>query len=263
MDNRPIGLIDSGIGGFTVLKELQLNFPKEDFIYFGDSKNMPYGEKTNEEIVELVNKDIDFLINKGVKIIILACNTASSLIDKLNDPVELFSIIDAGCLATIGTQDNGKVGLIATNATVRNKAYDKIIKNYSDNIEFISYGTPTLAQVINNQLDEIKLLKRNINLAIDPILQQYPISNLLLGCTHFPIVSKTIKEMYPNLNLINPAIKEVEIVENYLTNNNMVNETNTPSVTEIYLSNNKTNNQMDYKLLDELNINYNLVEEIN
>ncbi len=78
MDRHAIGLIDSGVGGFTVLKELQIAFPNEDFIYFGDSKNMPYGEKTNAEIISLVNSGIRFLLNKDVKLIILACNTASS-----------------------------------------------------------------------------------------------------------------------------------------------------------------------------------------
>lgn len=261
MDKRSIGLIDSGIGGFTVLKELQNSLNNEDFLYFGDSKNMPYGEKSNEEIINLVNSDIAYLEEQNVKAIVLACNTASSLIDQLSSNVPLFSIIDAGCLAVVDVGEP-KLGLIATRATVNNKAYDNIIKNYTDDIRFISFGTPTLAQVINNQLDEIELLKKNIHLAIEPILSEYPIKYLLLGCTHFPIVSETIKSLYPNIIQIDPAKKEAEILSDFLTKNDLSNDKNNISETKIFITG-EDNRKMSLKLLEELEIDYKNLEIIN
>lgn len=257
MKNQPIGLIDSGVGGFTVLKVLQKEFPNEDFIYFGDSKNMPYGEKTNDEIIQLVNEDIRFLEEKGAKVIVLACNTASSLIEQLDSNVKLFSIIEAGCQAVLDNQQSGPVGLIATRATVSNKAYDKIMPDYSKDVEFISYGTPKLAQVINDNLDEINLLKKNIKLSIEPILEKFPVKNLLLGCTHYPIVSKTIKELYPDIWLINPAQKVIELVSQYLEKKNLINDKKFKGKTEVYITGAEPEKQNSEKLLNELEINYN------
>ncbi len=258
--DKAIGLIDSGIGGFTVLKELQNYFPNENFIYLGDSANMPYGERTNEEIIKLVNEDIKFLEDRDVKFIVLACNTASSLADRLESNVRLFNIIEAGCLSVLDLKEENYIGLIATRATVHNRSYDNALKELTDEIEFISYGTPTLAQVINNQLDEINLLKKNIKLAIEPIIEQHPIKHLLLGCTHYPIVSKTIKEMYTNIDLINPAIMEAKLVEDYLIKNNLSNNSNESGKTEIFITGpeKKTNK----RLLNELEINYNKLKYI-
>ena len=103
-NSSPIGLIDSGIGGFTVLRELQRQLPRENIVYLGDAKRMPYGERENEEIIAFGNSDIRFLENMGVKAILLACNTISSLIESLDANVPLFSIVEAGCLATIERQ---------------------------------------------------------------------------------------------------------------------------------------------------------------
>ena len=92
-NSSPIGLIDSGIGGFTVLRELQRQLPRENIVYLGDAKRMPYGERENEEIIAFGNSDIRFLENMGVKAILLACNTISSLIESLDANVPLFSIV--------------------------------------------------------------------------------------------------------------------------------------------------------------------------
>ncbi len=100
-NNGPIGVIDSGIGGFTVLKALQERLPNENYIYFGDSKRMPYGERENDELILLANSIIRDLENRGVKVVVLACNTLSSLITELTSRVPLFSVIEAGVQETL------------------------------------------------------------------------------------------------------------------------------------------------------------------
>ncbi|MGV8906813.1 MAG: glutamate racemase [Acetobacterium sp.] len=236
--NGPIGLIDSGIGGFTVLKELQIRLPNENYLYFGDSKRMPYGERENEELIYLGNAIIKQLEAQGVKVIVLACNTLSSLISELTSMVPLFSVIEAGVQETLSCRDQGMVGLIATIATVKNRGYEQELRLMTTDIEYIAQGTHTLGKVINDGQGDLKILKNNIREAVEPILLKglkkgMMIEDLLLGCTHFPIVAGTIKQMYPELNLINPAEGLVRLLEKHLQENDAFNTGESAGVTQI------------------------------
>ncbi len=226
----PIALIDSGIGGFTVLAELQKRLPHEDYLYYGDSLRMPYGERENSELIVLANAIIRDLEEQGAKMVVLACNTLSSLIRQLTSKVPLFSVIEAGIEETLMIRDRGLVGLIATTATVRNKGYEKEMAFRTRDLKFIAQGTQTLGKAINddNKKDLINL-KHNISEAIEPILRQalrqgVLIEELLLGCTHFPIVSGTIADMYPQLYQINPANGLVAMLRRFLDERNLYND---------------------------------------
>ncbi|MDD3305589.1 MAG: aspartate/glutamate racemase family protein [Acetobacterium sp.] len=229
MDNNgPIGVIDSGIGGFTVLKALQDRLPNENYLYFGDSMRMPYGERENDELIMLANTIISDLENRGVKAVVLACNTLSSLIVELSARVPLFSVIEAGVQETLNWRDRGLVGLIATTATVKNRGYEKELELWTKELEYIAQGTHTLAKVINDGQGDLKILKNNIREAVEPILLKgikrgIIIEELLLGCTHFPIVAVTIRQMYPELELINPANGLVRQLNKHLTEFNYFN----------------------------------------
>ena len=239
MDNNgPIGVIDSGIGGFTVLKALQDRLPNENYLYFGDSMRMPYGERENDELIMLANTIISDLENRGVKAVVLACNTLSSLIVELSARVPLFSVIEAGVQETLNWRDRGLVGLIATTATVKNLGYEKELELWTREVEYIAQGTHTLAKVINDGQGDLKILKNNIREAVEPILLKgikkgIVIEELLLGCTHFPIVSVTIRQMYPELELINPANGLVRQLNKHLTEFNYFNTQDTVGSTKI------------------------------
>ena len=239
MDNNgPIGVIDSGIGGFTVLKALQDRLPNENYLYFGDSMRMPYGERENDELIMLANTIISDLENRGVKAVVLACNTLSSLIVELSARVPLFSVIEAGVQETLNWRDRGLVGLIATTATVKNRSYEKELELWTREVEYIAQGTHTLAKVINDGQGDLKILKNNIREAVEPILLKgikkgIIIEELLLGCTHFPIVSVTIRQMYPELELINPANGLVRQLNKHLTEFNYFNTQDTVGSTKI------------------------------
>jgi glutamate racemase len=247
-NNSPIGLIDSGIGGFTVLKELQHRLPGENIIYLGDSLRMPYGERHNAEIIQYANSDIRFLEAKGVKAILLACNTVSSLIDHLTAHVPLFSIVEAGCLATLDIRQEGEVGLIATRATVNNGAYPRILRTLTDKVTYVQQGTKTLASVINDYPEEMELLRTHIHLAINPLIEERGIDVLLLGCTHFPIVRETIEELYPQFTLINPAIKQIGILTARLTKDDAFREHTQGGRTAIYT----TGTAADYRIFCDM-----------
>lgn len=220
-NGAPIGLIDSGIGGFTVLQALQKRLPHENYLYYGDSLRMPYGERKNDELIGLANAIIRDLEESGVKMIVLACNTLSSLIMELQSKVPLFSVIEAGVAETLTLRDRGFVGLIATTATVKNKGYEKEMAFRSRDLKFIAQGTQTLGKVINGGKKDLINLKHNISEAVEPILLRafkagVTIEELLLGCTHFPIVAGTIRDMYPDLYLINPANGLVRMLKGFL-----------------------------------------------
>ena len=237
-NQSPIGLIDSGIGGFTVLRELQQRLPGENLIYLGDSLRMPYGERENDELIMLANTIISDLENRGVKAVVLACNTLSSLIVELSARVPLFSVIEAGVQETLNWRDRGLVGLIATTATVKNRGYEKELELWTREVEYIAQGTHTLAKVINDGQGDLKILKNNIREAVEPILLKgikkgIVIEELLLGCTHFPIVSVTIRQMYPELELINPANGLVRQLNKHLTEFNYFNTQDTVGSTKI------------------------------
>jgi len=222
--NLPIGVMDSGVGGLTVVKELIQILPYEKVIYFGDSKRMPYGNKTVDEIIFLANKIIRFLENKGVKGILLACNTVSSQIHNLQSSVPLFGIIEAGCQAAIETCQSNEIGLIATVATVESRVYESTLKKFDPRKIIVSNDSRKLPKIINDHLERRDLLDIHIRECIDPIMDKGDIKELILGCSHFPIIQQEIQELYPNLKLINPANKQVHMIKKYMVDNDLLTE---------------------------------------
>jgi glutamate racemase len=200
----PIGVMDSGVGGLTVVREITKLLPGEDVIYFGDSKRMPYGNRSEKEIVFLADKIIEFLEEKKVKAILLACNTVSSQIEKLIHKVPVFGIIEAGCIAAIESSDAANIGLIATVATVKSGVYDRTLRQMDSRRSFISNDSRKLPQVINDQLKHKYLLNKHIHECIDPILEKGDINEL---------------------KLINPANKQVQMLKDYLEENDLLNPT--------------------------------------
>lgn len=261
-DARPIGLMDSGVGGLTVLKETAALLPNEDILYLGDSANMPYGEKTNEAIIQFANQDIAFLESKGVKAIVLACNTVSSLVDHVTARVPLVSIVDAGCAAVLESCNKGKVGLIATTATVRNRTYEKKMAALTSDVQFISHGTKHLAQAINDNIEEKKALVKYIVNAIDPILRQHGISKILLGCTHYPIVKETMESLYPMVHIINPAEMQVKDLIRSLNGAEGLNPQKTKGNIKLYFTGDASNRQSFVDIANILELPYNELKHV-
>ena len=259
-NNYSIGVLDSGVGGLTVVKEIQRQLPKENIVYFGDSLNMPYGNMDVGEIIGLTKKIISFIEAQKVKVIIIACNTISSQIENLIPltDIPVFDIIYPGCLAAIEDDSEDGIGLIATEATVKANLYGKTLNSLNPNIPFYPQASHDLARIVEKNNTNTQQLEMAIKEAIDPILLKAPVKNLILGCTHYPIVSSEITKLYPQLKLIDPAVNLVEIVKGYLENNNILS--NTRSQLKIY-----TSGEMDGFLpfIDRLGIkNYTLVKQV-
>ncbi len=231
---KAIGVMDSGVGGLTAVKQIQQMLPNENIIYFGDSLRMPYGNRTYQEVVEYANAIIEFLEKKEVKAIVIACNTVSSQITKLQAKVPLFGIVEYGCQEAAEVAKGEKtIGLIATVATVKSGIYEKTMKKIAPDKKIIANDSSRLPKVINSQMENAILLYMLIKESIDPIYKE-DVQTLILGCSHFPIIEKEIKTLYPSLRLIDPAVRQIKELKKYLEQNHMQNDKQGAKYTHLY-----------------------------
>ena len=186
-----IGVFDSGIGGLTVLKTLIDRYPKNEYIYYGDTLNLPYGSKTKEELQELSKCDVEFLLSKNVDIIIIACGTVSSnclAYLKSNYFIPIYDIISP-TIKYLNNSNKSNIGIIATERTIDSHIFKNNLQK-----EVYEIKTPKLVPLIeNNKLE-------NINNILDEYLKEYKnkIDILVLGCTHYPIIKDHINNYFNN-----------------------------------------------------------------
>ena len=197
-NNNPIGLFDSGIGGTSIWKEIHLLLPNEDTIYLADSKNAPYGQKSKEEIIHLSCKNTEFLLNQNCKIIVVACNTATTnAIKELRAKYDIpFIGIEPAIKPAATNSQTQKIGILATKGTLNSELFYKNVEKFQDIkiIEQIGYGLVELIEngEINSQ-EMQSLLKKYLNPMIDA-----NIDYLVLGCSHYPYLIPQIQKIIPN-----------------------------------------------------------------
>jgi len=200
LSNRsPIGVFDSGIGGLTVANAIKQYLPEEQIIYFGDTAHLPYGDKAPSSIVKYSRRISTFLAEKGCKLIVIACNTASSLAfeqvkEELGE-IPVVNVIDPVVDVVVNNVHAKKVGVIGTRATINSGEYKRRIKNLNAEIQVSSMATPLLVPLIEEQImgDSIgqMVISRYLN---QPELKD--IDSLILGCTHYPLVKKSVEMHY-------------------------------------------------------------------
>lgn len=196
MKDKPIGIFDSGIGGTSIWKEMVKLIPNENTIYLADSKNAPYGEKSSEEIVALSVKNTEYLISKGCKLIIVACNTATTnAIDYLRENYSVpFIGIEPAIKPAALLSKTGAIGILATKGTLSSKLFEKTTKEYTKNITTIEQDGEGLVPLI----EEGKLNSPEINELLSTYLKpmlNFNIDHLVLGCTHYPYLIPQIKKI--------------------------------------------------------------------
>lgn len=226
MDARAIGIFDSGIGGLTVLKELEEKLPEENFIYLGDTLNFPYGDKIKEEIIYFSKRNIEYLINQKVKMVVIACGTATSQsLDKMKEifPIPIIGIIEP-TVDYVEKLNLEKIGVIATTGTIRSGAWEKRLKQKMPQITVINKACPLLASMA----EVGKATSKESLDAIHDYMEIFKLNNvdtIILGCTHYPIYDEIIKKEFSNkVNLINTGVAVAQSVEKYLKENGMQNQ---------------------------------------
>ena len=210
MNNKPIAVVDSGVGGLACLAEIRDAMPSEDIIYFGDTANMPYGTKTKEELLCCVKNFTDYLCEYGVKMIILACGTMSSTAIPFfyeNYPEILIQgVIDPAVAAVVRACNEGdKVGVIATPRSIESGGYQAAFGRVKKNLEVFYKGCPELSVYIEKGITDGPEMEELLHSYLDDMVEEDGIGTLLLGCTHYPLVSECINRLYPDLKLVDPA----------------------------------------------------------
>ena len=227
MNKGAIGIFDSGVGGLTVFSEIRKKLPNENIIYLGDTKNFPYGNKSKEEIIKFSKENVETLIKKGAKIIVIACGTATSqAIDVLEKEYEIpiIGIIEP-TVNYIKTREIKEIGVIATEGTIKNGAWEKQLKNKIDDIKVINKACPMLATIAEEGKAKSEEGKKAIKEYMKPFKKNHT-DKIILGCTHYPIYEKLIREeLGYDVELINKGITVAEYLEKYLKDNNLENDT--------------------------------------
>lgn len=223
--NNYIGIFDSGIGGFTILDELKKMLPNENFIYYKDSINNPYGEKSEEEIYTICTNIVNKLIDKNVKLIVIACNTATTIcMKKLKEEYKNMIFVGTVPAIKVACDNNYKnILVMATPSTCKSKRIKELINdNIRKNQNIFVLPCKDLANSIENKLEE------KTNVLLHEELDQYKDKNIdaiVLGCTHYPFVKDKIKSILPNTTIIDSALGVSKEVKRCLIVNNLLNDT--------------------------------------
>ncbi|WP_299097769.1 glutamate racemase [uncultured Winogradskyella sp.] len=233
MSNYPIGIFDSGVGGTSIFKEIHALLPNENIIYLADSRNAPYGNKTQEEIKNLSIKNTEYLLNKGCKIIVVACNTATTnAITYLRESYEVpfIGIEPAIKPAALNTKTNA-VGILATKGTLSSQLFHKTSDLYANGIkvvEQIGEGIVPLIESGKLNSDEMKDL---LQLYLEPMLKAN-IDYLVLGCTHYPYLIPMLETMLPEgVKIIDSGLAVAKQTKAVLQSQDLLNlDEATPSV---------------------------------
>jgi len=226
MNTSPIGIFDSGLGGLTILKALCRVLPKEKLIYFGDTVNMPYGSKSKKAVTNYSLAIARFLEQQKVKLIIVACNTASALaLPELQKQISIpiIGVIEPGAQAAALATKNNKVAVIATEATVHSKAYPKALKKLNTCLKMFQRACPILAPLI----EEGWIHKTAGKLIISDYLKDVTKSGcdtVILGCTHYPVIKHLIaNQLGKQVHLVDSADVLAAEVKKHLVKHNALN----------------------------------------
>lgn len=202
-NNLNIGVFDSGIGGLTVLAELKKKLPNEIFYYLGDTARVPYGTRSPETVIRYARSCTNFLIQKGIKLLIIACNTASSFaLDTIKKEINIpvIGVVEPGAKAVIKKTKKKRVGIIGTEGTISSQSYEKVIKNIASDIHIFTKACPLFVPLVEEGWTEGKIPSLVVSEYLTPIIKE-DIDTLLLACTHYPLLKKTIKNTFKNFSI--------------------------------------------------------------
>lgn len=203
---QAIGIIDSGVGGLTVAREIFQQLPNEKLVYVGDNARCPYGSRSADEIRSFTYQMIQFLEQFSIKALVVACNTATAVVlEELigESDLPIIGVIDPGARAAIASTRSGRIGIIGTETTVRSQAYVRALRRINPDLYFTSLACPAFVPLVEGQLLETEEAHRIVEESLVP-LKREGIDTLILGCTHYPLLAPLIQDALGNdITLIN------------------------------------------------------------
>lgn len=219
LKDAPIGVFDSGIGGLTVVREIMRQIPNEKIIYFGDTARVPYGNKSKETVTRFSRQITRFLQTQNVKTIVVACNTASAYaLDTLEKEfdIPMIGVVKPGAKVAAQVTRNGKVGVIATNATIGSEIYTTYIKEIKPEVTVIGKACPLFVPLVEEGLLEDPVTDEITTRYLEELID-IDIDTLILGCTHYPLIRNTIGRIIGDkVTLVNPAYETARELKNLL-----------------------------------------------
>jgi glutamate racemase len=235
--NRFIGLLDSGLGGLTVLNQIMNSLPEENTVYFGDMGRAPYGSRSPEVITRYSEQIVRYLTeNYDLKVLVAACNTVSAIsLDQLKriSSVQVLGIIDPVLKKAIELSKNGRIGVIGTRSTIQSGVYQQKLKSIDESVTVHSQACPLLIHLVEEGWAHEPATKMIVGEYLAN-LKHSKIDTLILACTHYPILRSTIQEyLGGHVAIIDPADECVEAIKEYLTQEKRLNKNNYPE--RIYL----------------------------
>lgn len=235
---KPIGIFDSGVGGLTVYKTIRAHFPEEDLIYFGDTARVPYGPKSPNTIIEYSLQNARFLLQNQIKILIVACNTSSSValpaLRKITN-IPIIDVIDPGSEQAVLQTITGKIGVIGTEGTVRSQAYTKAILNLKPDSFVVSKACPLFVPLAEEGMHDNQIAYDVVSEYLSE-LKDRNIDTLVLGCTHYPLLKDVIQRvMGAGVSLVDSA----EAIAAYLERMLPPEQDGTAGKDEFYVSDNE------------------------
>lgn len=239
MDNRPIGIFDSGVGGLTVFKEIRALLPNENLIYFGDTARVPYGNKSAIAVQKYSLEIAKFLEMQNVKMIIIACNTASALaLTTLRNEVRIpvIGVIEPGVRAAIKSAHNNSIAVIGTKATISSGAYQNRIKRLRNSINVIAVPCPLFVPIVEENLMNTKIAADAMEMYLSD-LKKTNIKSLILACTHYPLLKTQISNFFDNnINLVDSAYETAKEVKETLEARRIMTEQETAGKESFFVS---------------------------
>ncbi|MBI5887311.1 MAG: glutamate racemase [Deltaproteobacteria bacterium] len=226
MKENPIGIFDSGLGGLTVLKEIAGLLPYENTVYLGDTARVPYGNKSKDTIVRYSFENARFLLRHHIKLLVIACNTASAFaLEEIRSalPIPVIGVIEPGAKAATAATRTGRVGIIGTEGTIKSGAYCSAIKALAPDVKTFTQACPLFVPLAEEGWTDNSIAIDTAAAYLAP-LKKFGIDTLVLGCTHYPLLKKTIaRVMGPGVKLIDSAEAAAQEVRRTLAENDIAN----------------------------------------
>lgn len=215
----PIGVFDSGVGGLTVVREIMRNLPAERIVYFGDTARVPYGNKSKETVLRYSRQIVKFLKTQQVKAIVIACNTASAhaLDDlELETDVPIIGVVKPGASVAVEATRNKRIGVIATEGTIKSNLYQKLIQQADPKIQVFGKACPLLVPLVEEGWTRDPITYEVAARYLDKLLQE-DIDTLIMGCTHYPLLRSLLREVAgEKVTLVNPAYETSQALKRLL-----------------------------------------------
>jgi glutamate racemase len=226
MNRKPIGIFDSGMGGLTVMRALAARLPDESFVYLGDTARLPYGTKSAVTVRRYALQASRALVERGVKLVVVACNTASVSLPALEQalaPLPVIGVIEPGAQAAVAAAPQGPIAVIATEGTVNGGAYLKAIRATAPGVSVVQQACPLFVPMTEEGLIEGPIVEAIAHRYLDSVLAARP-KCLLLGCTHYPVLRPALSKLAPDVALVDSAATTAEAVARLLVDADLTND---------------------------------------